>query len=107
MSTRLTHTLFAKHEGERFQVKREAQPSLEFELIEVSTLPSHADPADPADLADLAPKEPFSLVFRGPRDILLEQRIYTLEHATLGKLEIFLVPLGPDKHGLRYEAVFN
>lgn len=102
MSTRLTHALFAKHEGERFQVTREAQPSLEFELIEVSTLPSHADPDDP-----VASKEPFSLVFRGPHDIVLEQRIYTLEHASLGKLEIFLVPLGPDKHGVRYEAVFN
>src|SRR3954451_3035661 len=52
-------------------------------------------------------REPFSLVFRGPMSPVLAQRTLTLENEHLGKAEIFLVPIGPDKQGMRYEAVFN
>jgi hypothetical protein len=52
--------------------------------------------------------EPFALEFAGPLEPRLEQRIYQLEHQTLGLFEIFLVPIGFDPAGgLRYEAVFN
>ena len=50
---------------------------------------------------------PFSIVFRGPGDVVLPQRIYRMEHSELGAFEIFLVPIGPDEKGPRYEAVFN
>ncbi|HEY1296037.1 MAG TPA: hypothetical protein VGJ60_23410 [Chloroflexota bacterium] len=50
---------------------------------------------------------PFSVVFRGPRTPVAMQRIYPLEHATLGVVEIFLVPVGPDEHGMCYEAIFT
>jgi hypothetical protein len=43
----------------------------------------------------------------GPRRSPFSQRTYALEHASLGRLEIFLVPIGPDASGMRYEAVFN
>jgi hypothetical protein len=33
-------------------------------------------------------------------------RIFGVEHDRMGRLEIFLVPLGPDDVGQRYEAVF-
>ena len=52
-------------------------------------------------------RAPFSLVFRGPGEPVLAQRIYALDNETLGRLEIFLVPIGPDHEGTRYEAVFN
>jgi hypothetical protein len=45
--------------------------------------------------------EPFDL--RVPP---LPQHIYALEHTSLGKLELFLVPIGPDERGMRYQAVF-
>jgi hypothetical protein len=51
-------------------------------------------------------RDPFSLVFRGPRDPILPQRIYRLENPALGTLEIFIVPVGRDDAGTRYEAVF-
>jgi hypothetical protein len=35
------------------------------------------------------------------------QGIYKLENEKLGALEIFLVPIGPDEKGMRYEAIFN
>ena len=37
----------------------------------------------------------------------MPQLIYSLEHATLGTLEVFLVPVGPDAVGMRYDAVFS
>lgn len=53
-------------------------------------------------------RKPFSLLFRGgPPDRYLPQATYSLEHAALGALPIFLVPLGPDQQGMRYEAIFT
>lgn len=49
----------------------------------------------------------FSLVWRGPKGTPLPQRIYTVHHPALGALLLFLVPLGPDVEGMRYEAVFT
>lgn len=49
----------------------------------------------------------FSLVFRGPPQPVMEQRIRRLEHDGMGALELFLVPIGPDDAGMLYEAVFT
>jgi Domain of unknown function (DUF6916) len=54
-----------------------------------------------------APRPPFSIILRGPRDRRLPQKIYTVRHATLGEMEIFLVPVAVDEKGYHYEAVFN
>ncbi len=51
--------------------------------------------------------EVFSLLFHGPVEYPLQQRIYRLEHNQLGILELFLVPVGRDKKAYHYEAVFN
>jgi hypothetical protein len=65
--------------------------------------------ADPLGGSEPAPgrRHPFSLIFLGPPAPLLPQRIYQLENDALGALEIFLVPIGPDGAGLRYEAIFS
>jgi hypothetical protein len=52
-------------------------------------------------------RAPFSLVFLGPEDPVMPQAIRRMEHDSLGTLEIFLVPIGRDAEGVRYEAVFN
>jgi len=52
-------------------------------------------------------RDPFSLVFRGPLAPLLGQAIHRLEHAELGALEIFIVPLGQDADSTSYEAIFT
>ena len=49
----------------------------------------------------------FSAIFRGAPDFYTPQRIWRLEHDRLGELDLFLVPLQPDEHGSRFEAVFN
>lgn len=74
------------------------EPAIEWELIEVTDL---GEPGAGGLRA------PFSLVFRGPREPLVPQGIRRLEHAGLGELDLFLVPIGPDEAGMRYEAVFG
>jgi hypothetical protein len=50
--------------------------------------------------------EPFTLLFTGPAG--LPQRTYRLDHTTLGRMELFLVPIAPGSdRAPRYEAVFN
>lgn len=50
----------------------------------------------------------FSVVFLGPSAAaVLPQAIYALEHEGLGRLEVFLVPIGRDGDRVQYEAVFN
>ena len=52
-------------------------------------------------------RSPFALYFRGPREPVLPQQTHSLEHAELGTLEIFLVPVGSTEAGTLYEAIFN
>lgn len=49
----------------------------------------------------------FSLVWRGPPGRILPQRIYAVRHPSFGALELFLVTIGPDAEGMRYEAIFT
>lgn len=53
-------------------------------------------------------REPFSAIFRSKEGHYLPQSIYSLEHATLGPLDLFLVPLGSEEgEGMDFEAVFT
>ena len=50
---------------------------------------------------------PFALIFRGPNDPVLNQGTYAVNHAELGEHSLFLVPVGPGKEGMQYQAVFS
>lgn len=49
----------------------------------------------------------FSLLFVAPSGPFLPQAIYPVSHPTLGRLDIFLVPVGPVSGGNGYQAVFT
>jgi hypothetical protein len=51
--------------------------------------------------------ESFSLLFTGAKDGELEQNVYDVSHNALGDFALFLVPVGRDAEGCKYEAVFN
>jgi hypothetical protein len=93
---RLTVEDFVPHQGDRYRVVPPNKPPFEVELIEVSAGEAHGPT-----------RQQFSLVFRGGPPSPLPQQILRVEHDRLGALDIFLVPLGPDEHGQRYEAVFT
>lgn len=67
------------------------------QVAEVRAFPPHGE----------RPVAPFSVVLRGARELRLAQGIYRLQHPSLGALDLFVVPIGPDAHGMRYEIVFN
>jgi hypothetical protein len=73
------------------------------ELIESTDLRPAANRTAPVE----GRRVPFSIVFRGPSGVVLPQRIYGVEHAELGRFDPFLVTIGPDASGMRYEAVFT
>lgn len=95
----LTHDRLAACLNQGFTIDLGDGSGIEAALIEVSARGS-ATAAGPG-------RQSFSAVFRGPSAPLLPQRIYALHNATLGELQLFLVPIGPDHEGLRYEAVFG
>lgn len=95
---------FAEHLGTVFRLRAGAGEPLPLELVEVRRA-TYAD--DPAAVGPAGRREPFNLLFRGPRNPYARQGTHRLEHDRLGTLEIFLVPLGPDAAGMRYEAVFS
>lgn len=76
------------------------------ELIEVNRLPLRSGRM-PSERIPSERRAPFSLVFRDGQQGVMPQSIYRLEHDVLGMFEIFLVPIGPDEQGMRYEAVFH
>jgi hypothetical protein len=95
----LTCDLFAHRVGELFDVSVGEGPPVPVELVEAteSTEPGGKGP-------DGQERHQFSLVFRGMPG--LPQGTYSLAHAELGELKLFLVPMGPDAEGMQYEAAF-
>jgi len=52
-------------------------------------------------------KGAFSLLWQGPPEPALVQATYTVSHATLGRCEMFCVPVALTDAGYQYEAVFT
>lgn len=92
----LTLAQFEPLVGSAFTLRLGEAGSLTAQLIEAR----HGDWAPPGGRA------PFSLTFEAPGPAL-PQRIYRLEHAQMGCLDIFLVPIARAATGLQYEAVFG
>lgn len=63
--------------------------------------------AEARALASPSPRAapPFAVVLRGA--FPLSQGLHALRHPVLGELDLFLVPVGRDREGWLYEAVFN
>ncbi len=89
---------FARCVGEGFEIDM-GTASILFTLTEARPLPERG-------FAGVM-RVPFSLLFRSASKVLLPQQIYRLKNATLGILDIFLVPVARDKEGIIYQAIFN
>lgn len=89
----LNHGDYADKLNTKFSVAGRDKP-LELKLVE-------------ANEAEMSGGQSFSLVFHGGKDEFLPQGLYNLEHESLDKGVLFLVPVGEDNDGYLYEAVFN
>jgi len=95
MLENLTKAMFAASVNSTFQLRTGAGQALTLELTECQDGVIRSD------------YENFALLFKGPRDVVLPQSIYELEHPALGTLALFLVPIKQDDKGTYYESVFN
>ncbi len=98
----LTREQMQAHVGTPFRLIVNTRESIHMRLVEVT---AQCDARD--ERAPTARRAPFSIVFQAPPEPVLAQRMYELQHETLGTLNLFLVPIGPDNGGMGYEAVLN
>ena len=83
--------------GEQFGFEHDALCEQAVALIEAS----------PINGPERGGRRPFSLLFEGPAEPMLEQRTYRVSNPAFASLELFIVPVGPSPSGIRYEAIFN
>jgi hypothetical protein len=95
MTERFTSKSFSDQLHTTFHVHVPEIGTLPLELIEVT------------EYTDQPNVEQFCLIFRGPREPWFQQKTHALEHEALGKMDLFMAPLGPDKEGMRYQVIFN
>ena len=94
----VTVETFAGREGERFSI-RFADTTLDLTLVEVERMPE--------EWGRTEHREAFSVTFEGTLDPALGQQVWPLDHDELGRLDVFLAPLGPEGESMRYQAVFT
>src|SRR3954462_8038303 len=96
---------FASQLNSTFQVVDAPVGRVELKLIEAKG--TRVSPRQRADAPD-AHNEKFSLIFSGPAEPRMAQRIYRFEHAKIGTFEMFIVPIVTEtKEQQNYQAVFN
>jgi len=100
----LTFAKFSDLLNASFRIHLDQSTVVQLKLV--AATPQHAAAKPRAAGAGGGP-ESFSLVFTGPADRLLPQRIYPFEQDQIGSFDLFIVPIGKDPEGFRYEAVFN
>jgi hypothetical protein len=94
----LTFETFSPHLNSTFALGL-GESSIELTLTQATKQPVRPFPG--------MMREPFSLIFRSGTPVVLPQRIYPFKHEEMGKLDIFIVPIGRDPQGTVYQAVFN
>ncbi len=102
MLDKFTAETFTRHLNQTFRIHYGQGESFDAALSEVNKMGREPQEDDP-----LAKRRPFSIILHGPSTPILPQAIYTLEHEALGRLSLFLVPLGPAGDNMQYEALFT
>jgi hypothetical protein len=90
---------FSPYLNGTFLIRLEEIEPIDLELVSVTEAGPKSRPEA---------RQPFSLHFLGPiSSRYLLQHIYSLEHQQIGTLDLFLVPLGPERGRMRYEAILT
>ncbi len=99
MSEFQTEEEFRQHLNTPFRLQVNAPKPIDLTLVGVESRPS--------DATEQQGMERFSVVFLGSPEFLLPQNTYRLVHPEMGEFDIFLVAIGKETDGYRYEAVYN
>ena len=101
MISAYTKAVFQEHLNEIFEIELANSEKLVLHLLEIKALGTqHLDKSE---------NEAFALYFLDKEhpSSFLPQATYTLNHVQLGQLELFIVPMGPQKEGMLYEVIFT
>jgi len=105
----LTHDFFEQLVGKPLRIETGGK-ALDLTLEEVELLPPPRERRRgklQQITRPLKRAQPFSLLFAGPRDQVLEQQIYEMSNEELNRpLKIFIVALSQDPDATIYEAIF-
>ena len=93
---------FSPYVGDKFRAFYDETAALELTLSSATEYGTESA----KEWSKASGRVPFTLIFTGPIESVLEQSTYRLEHDKLETFEIFLVPIGPNNQGMRYEAIF-
>ena len=99
MSDIQTEAEFAKNVDTNFRIELEESGHMDLKLVAVT--PRRIEPHEQPGM------ERFSAVFSGPLDFFLPQQTYHMSHPEMGEFDVFLVAIGREADGFRYEAVYN
>lgn len=102
MAIELSHHTFVDRIGEPFTLSSDEFSAVCLRLIEAIDL-RHPDRKVPQHIR----QDPFQLTFQGPREPELPQGPYTLCHETLGEIQLFVIPGGPDGEHQLYHVTVN
>ncbi len=94
----MSYEFFAGHLRETFALSL-GESSVDVTLVEARRKP-------PRVVAGLR-AEPFVLMFKSQSHVVLPQKMYPFKVKGSEALNIFIVPVGRDRDGVLYEAVFN
>ena len=96
LSERLSKAAFSEHVNTKFRILDKETPTvIEAQLVEVEERRSSEK------------IQQFTLLFKGPNEPLLPQKIYSIEHGSMGDFDLFIVPVAADETSVSYEAVFS
>ena len=96
----LNKETFARYLNTVFLMRYRNSRATALTLIELHDEPTAKQPV-------VIKTESFSALFVGPANAPLRQNTYAIQHAAMGKFDLLLVPMGKNKQGMIYEAVFN
>jgi hypothetical protein len=98
----LDREAFARHLNTNFVLQHETTRA-SVRLVEVRDAPRYVKTGTAKKRGEC-----FSLLFLGAANTALRQQTYTVEHGSLGKFALLVVPMGKGRPGASYyEAVFN
>ncbi len=90
---------FTLYRNQLFHIHLNETESIDLELVSVTELGARSQPET---------RTPFSIHFLGPvSPQYLIQSTYHFEHHQMGVLDLFIVPLGPERGRMRYEAILS
>jgi hypothetical protein len=99
----LNSEAFSRCLNTKFRVHKRNADAAILKLVEVKHWQSGSSRSRNATTG----RECFSVMLLGSRNTQLRQDTYAVEHESLGKFQLFIVPMNESKQGLHYEAVFN